>query len=258
MVATVPRTRKLDPVEIRVLGALLEKEQTTPQSYPLTTNQVIAACNQKTGRDPVTSYTETEVTEALDRLRSDVLVWRSETARAERWEHSLDRRWELDKRSKAVMTLLLLRGPQTPGELRTRSERMHAFESVEEVEDTLQRLAEGDDAVVAELPRQPGQRESRWMHLHRAGADPREAAREATGDRAEPPEAPSAPSPPAPSSRPATASGPATHSAPATARGAAVDPERIDRLEAQVAELGETVDALRRDLQQLRSDLGAD
>ena len=82
------RTRQLDPVEIRVLGALLEKQQTTPDHYPLTTNALLAACNQKTNREPVTHLSETEVTEALDRLRQDVLVWRSEGARTERWEHT--------------------------------------------------------------------------------------------------------------------------------------------------------------------------
>ena len=159
------RTRKLDSVEIRVLGVLLEKEQTTPDHYPLTTLAVVNGSNQKTNREPVTDLSETEVTEALDRLREDVLVWRSQSARAERWEHRLDRRWELDGAAKAIMTLLLLRGPQTPGELRTRSDRMHSFDSVADVEAVLGRLSEGHDALVTELPRQPGQRETRWMHL---------------------------------------------------------------------------------------------
>lgn len=172
------RTRKLDPIEIRVLGALLEKEQTTPDHYPLTTNAVIAACNQKSNRDPVMQLGETEIVEALDRLRQDVLVWRSEGARAERWEHRLDRRWNLDKASKAILTLLLLRGPQTPGELRTRSERMHAFGSVDEVDASLRALSEGFDAMVCELPRRPGQREARWMHLEGVEGDPRELAEE--------------------------------------------------------------------------------
>ena len=148
-----------------MLGALMEKEQATPDHYPLTIAGVIAACNQKTGRDPVTQLTETQVVEALDRLRLDVLTWRSDGARAERWEHRLDRRWQLTPAKKAVMTLLLLRGPQTPGELKSRSGRLHPFASTEEVEATLKALAEGFDALVRELPRRPGQRENRWQHL---------------------------------------------------------------------------------------------
>ena len=159
------RIRKLDPIEIRVLGALMEKEQTTPGSYPLTINAAISACNQKSNRQPVTELTETEVVEALDRLFQDMLAWRNEGARAERWEHRLERRLSLDGGKKAVLCLLLLRGPQTAGELKSRSERMHAFASADEVEETLRKLADGFDALVEELPRQPGQRENRWTHL---------------------------------------------------------------------------------------------
>ncbi|HEX6200055.1 MAG TPA: YceH family protein [Thermoanaerobaculia bacterium] len=240
------RTRKLDPVEIRVLGALLEKEQTTPEQYPLTTLAVVAACNQKTNREPVTDLSETEVTEALDRLREDVLVWRTQTARAERWEHRLDRRWELDKRAKAVMTLLLLRGPQTPGELRTRAERLHPFESVEEVEETLQRLASGFDALVRELPRRPGQREARWTH--REGVDEAQDGR-ATGGEEERPRTPAR----APETPIAEARG---TEAPTGRRPPAE--ERLERLEREVGELRETVEALREQLRQLRAELGVE
>ncbi len=111
------------------------------------------------------NLSETQVVEALDRLAKDVLAWRSHTSRAERWEHRLDRRLHLDAGSKAVMTLLMLRGPQTPGELRTRSTRMNAFASPEQVETVLRRISEGPDAMVRELPRQPGKRDARWMHL---------------------------------------------------------------------------------------------
>src|SRR5215203_582834 len=157
--------RKLDPVEVRVVGSLLEKEQTNPETVPMTVNAVIAACNQKTNREPVVQLTETDVVEALDRLRQDVLVWRTEGARTERWQQSVVRRWGLDRAGKALMTLLLLRGPQTPGELRTRSERMHPFASLEEVEEALRRLSGIDEPLVMELPRRPGQKEVRWTHL---------------------------------------------------------------------------------------------
>ncbi|MFL6200187.1 MAG: YceH family protein [Thermoanaerobaculia bacterium] len=157
--------RKLDPAEIRVLGALLEKEQTTPELYPLTVNAVLLACNQKTNREPVMDLTEGQVVEALERLRLEVLVWRTEGARSEKWQQSVVRRWGLDRAGKALMTLLLLRGPQTPGELRTRSERMQPFASVDEVEEALQRMAAMDEPLVMELPRRPGQKEARWTHL---------------------------------------------------------------------------------------------
>ncbi len=230
------RTRKLDPTEIRVLGALLEKEQTTPDQYPMTANALIAACNQKSNRDPVTSLTETDVVEALDRLREDVLVWRSQGTRVERWQHSLDRRWELNRKTKAILTLLLLRGPQTVGELRTRSERMCAFESTAEVEEALRSLAEGFDALACELPRQPGKRETRWMHLESAAGDPRETAAAAA-----------APAPPAVA--------PAGAEAVAAPRKSPYD-ERLERLEESVDELRSTVSELTEHLQSLRDDLG--
>lgn len=148
-----------------MLGALLEKEQTTPELYPLTVNALLAACNQKTNREPVRQLSEAAVWEALERLRQEVLVWRSEGARAERWKQSVSRRWGLDPAGKALMTLLLLRGPQTAGELRSRSDRLHAFASLEEVEETLRRLAATEEPLVAELPRRTGQKETRWTHL---------------------------------------------------------------------------------------------
>lgn len=239
------RTRKLDPIEIRVLGALLEKEQTTPDQYPLTINAVIAACNQKTNRDPVTQLTETQVVEALDRLREDVLTWRTQGARVERWQHSLDRRWELDRKTKAIMTLLLLRGPQTAGELRTRSERMADFESVDEVEGTLRKMADGFDALVAEQPRQPGQRETRWTHLE--GADGvHQDLQELTASVAVAPQ-PAVARPP--DAMPPDV-GPAGRRTPYD--------ERLERLEDDVAELRSTVATLQEQLQALRDDLGVE
>jgi len=157
--------RPLDAVECRVLGALLEKEQTTPEYYPLTVNALLAACNQKTNREPVMELSAGEVTAALERLRKNVLVWSSEGTRSDRWRHALDRRWRLAPATKAVVTLLLLRGPQTPGELRARSERLHRFASPHEVEAALGELAAGREPLARELPRAPGQKENRWTHL---------------------------------------------------------------------------------------------
>jgi uncharacterized protein YceH (UPF0502 family) len=155
----------LDAVEIRVLGCLLEKQQATPEYYPLTLNALVAACNQKSNRDPVTELAENDVRETLDRLRADVLVWPVEGARTGRWEHNVDRSWELDPAGKALITVLLLRGPQTPGELRSRCERLHPLGSVGDVEAALSRLAAGPEPLVTELGRGPGQKESRWAHL---------------------------------------------------------------------------------------------
>jgi uncharacterized protein YceH (UPF0502 family) len=159
------RTRPLDAIEVRVLGSLLEKEQTTPEVYPLTMSALLAACNQKTNRYPVTNLTETEVDAAVERLRQEAMVWRSEGARSERWQQNVGRRWGLNPARKALMTLLLLRGPQTVGELHARSDRLHPFASLAEVEETLRAMAAEDEPLVRELPRRPGQKENRWVHM---------------------------------------------------------------------------------------------
>lgn len=164
--------RLLDPVERRVLGALLEKEQATPEHYPLSINALVNACNQKSNRDPVMELAESDVQDALDRLLADVLVWRSDAARVRKWSHNVDRRWRVDAAGKAILTLLLLRGPQTPGELRSRSPRLHPFASVPEVLGALGALAEGKEPLALELPRQPGQKESRWADLLSGEPDP--------------------------------------------------------------------------------------
>lgn len=157
--------RPLDLTEVRVLGALLEKEQTTPELYPLTVNALIQACNQKTAREPVMELSEGAVHGALRQLFVEELVSRSEGARVTRWNHALNVHWNLDPARKAVMTLLLLRGPQTPGELRNRSERLHPFATVGELEDALLALATSPEPLVQELQKAPGQKEARWMHL---------------------------------------------------------------------------------------------
>jgi len=157
--------RLLDSVEARLLGVLLEKQQTTPEVYPLTLNSALLGANQRSNREPVMDLSEAQVKAALERLRELVLVWKVTGSRAEKWEHNLDLRWELDPPGKAVLCLLLLRGPQTPGELRSRSERLHPFSSLEEVEAALRTLASGPEPLVAELPRRPGQKEARFAHL---------------------------------------------------------------------------------------------
>lgn len=157
--------RPLDPVEIRVLGSLLEKETTTPDQYPLTVPALLSACNQKTNRDPVLELETSEVEDALARLKSDVFVWPATGARAVRWRVSVERRWALSPATRAVITLLLLRGPQTAGELRSRSDRLHDFPTVAAVDIALAELATGSEPLVVRLPRRPGQKEERWMHL---------------------------------------------------------------------------------------------
>lgn len=161
--------RELEVNELRVLGCLLEKERTTPDLYPLSVASLVSACNQKTSREPVLELSEGEVEAALDSLFHDVLVWRTDGARVRRWSHNLDRKLGLDPGARAVLTLLMLRGPQTVGELKGRSDRLHSFTSLTEVHDALDRLADPDDPLVVELPREPGRKESRWAH--RLGGD---------------------------------------------------------------------------------------
>lgn len=159
------KIRDLQTDELRVLGALLEKEQATPDHYPLTLNALVAACNQKSNRDPVTRLTASEVSDTLETLRRDVLVWRSEGARSVHWSQSISRRLDLDDEEKAILTLLLLRGPQTIGELRGRSARLHSFANSGQVEAALGRMAVDNREMVRQLSRQPGQKGNRWTHI---------------------------------------------------------------------------------------------
>jgi uncharacterized protein len=181
----LPRT--LDPHEIRILGSLMEKQLSTPEYYPLTLNALVAAANQKSNREPVMELSESDVQRALDRLQDEKLAWRVMGGRAVRFDHNLDKVWHLKPGEKAIMTLLFLRGPQTPGELRGRSDRLHRFESVSEVEDTLRDMAAHSEPLVRELQRRPGQKETRWGHT--AGGtivEPEEAAPSTTPSGAEP------------------------------------------------------------------------
>ncbi|HVR44831.1 MAG TPA: DUF480 domain-containing protein [Thermoanaerobaculia bacterium] len=166
--------RPLDAIEIRALGALLEKQLSTPEAYPLTLNSLVTACNQKSNRDPVMELSDEQVRSAMSRLQELQLVWEIHGGRALRYDHRLDGRWGLAPPTRALLALLLLRGPQTAGELRGRSERLHRFESIERLEAELGDLARGDEALVRLLGRRPGQKEARWRHLvgGDAGSEP--------------------------------------------------------------------------------------
>ena len=161
----------LDPVERRVLGALLEKQRTVPDSYPLSLNGLRTACNQSTSRDPVVAYDEATVVDALNRLRDRELVRfvKPTGLRVVKYHQRLEEHLGLDAPQLALITVLLLRGAQTPGELRPRTERLHPFADREAVEATLQELAAQDPPLVRELERQAGQHDRRWIHL--LGAD---------------------------------------------------------------------------------------
>lgn len=212
----------LDPVQIRVLGSLIEKEITTPDAYPLSLNALVNACNQRSSREPVLELTEGEVREALHALEEGGLVTVLQDARVPKFEHRARTVLNLRRDETAVMCLLMLRGPQTPGELRARSERLYAFDEIASVQSTLERLAsrapEGEGnlespstrPLVAILPRQPGSRESRYMQLLGGSSDTPTA---------------SAASPSPPTEEPTTS-------------------DRIARLEAELTRMRETVAAL--------------
>lgn len=159
----------LTPEEARVLGCLMEKEATTPDTYPLTLNSLILACNQKSNRHPVVEYEEEEeVAEAINSLRAERLVYRIDMAgsRVAKYRHNIDDLMSLSRGGKALLTILLLRGPQTLGELRTRTERMSSFATTQHVEEELKQIAEEVDIPLWEkMPRAPGQKEERYRQL---------------------------------------------------------------------------------------------
>jgi len=156
----------LSLLETRVLGVLAEKQRTVPDSYPLTLNSLVSGCNQKSSRDPVIEATESEVLVALDSLRALSLLVESSGGRASRYAHNIERVLHIPTQSTALLTMLMLRGPQTAGELRLNCERLHKFADISSVESFLVELAERvAGGLVLELPRQPGARENRWMHL---------------------------------------------------------------------------------------------
>jgi uncharacterized protein len=205
-----------DAVEIRVVGCLIEKQRTTPDVYPLTLNALRLACNQSTNRDPVVDYDENTIRSGIERLvqRRWATLASWSNRRSMKYRQTLDGALGLDDGEISVLAVLMLRGPQTPGELKTRTERLHAFESMEELGATLERLIERE--LVASLGKRPGQREERYAHLleREDGAEPVAAA------------------------------------APAETPAAEVSPpeSRLDRLEREVANLRSELRALREEL----------
>ncbi len=156
----------LSLLETRILGTLSEKERTVPDSYPLTLNALASGCNQKTSRDPVIEASDAEIQAGIDSLKGYSLVMESSGGRVSRYEHNLQRVLQVPSQSTALLTILMLRGPQTAGELRIASERLHKFADISAVEAFLHELAERPaGALVMELPRLPGARENRWAHL---------------------------------------------------------------------------------------------
>jgi uncharacterized protein len=204
----------LSPEELRVLGCLLEKQRTTPDTYPLSLNALRAACNQSTNRDPVVAYDEETIRDALDRLgrRRFTRLTSYHGSRAAKFRHLLDEALQIGPEEQAVLAVMMLRGPQTPGELLQRTERLHRFPDSEALNAVVSRLLERE--LVARFDRRPGQREDRYGHLLGAEGE-------------EPSTAPPAPAPVAAAPR---------------------ADDRMDRLEREVAELRAEVAALREEL----------
>jgi uncharacterized protein len=184
----------LNEVECRVLGSLIEKEITTPEYYPLSLNALVNACNQKSNRDPVMTLDEAAVRQALHSLDGESLV-RSVSAsdsRVTKYEHRLQEAFNFYRHETAILCVLLLRGPQTPGELRTRAERMHSFDDLSAVQSSLQHLMKREPPLVKVLARQPGTKEARYAHLlsgdieeaeAKPAAEPRPTLAPASGER---------------------------------------------------------------------------
>lgn len=225
---------ELTPVETRVLGCLLEKERTTPDAYPLTLNSLLLACNQSTARDPVLSLHEREIEEALDGLRQKKLatVVFGGGNRVQKYRHLVPDLYNFTPQEFALLCVLLLRGPQTLGELRGRTERLASFPQLSDVEGALSGLMEGGEPLVRLLPQRPGQKERRYVQL--LSGEPVEPTAEElamAGNRERPR---------------ATASEAAPDHAP-----------RLAALEQEVAELRAQLGTLREDLDELRRALGA-
>jgi len=187
----------LTPVEARVLGSLLEKERTVPATYPLTMKALVSACNQTSSRDPLMDLSETDVEAAVDVLKAHKLVRKvlpSHGNRSVKYRQVAVETLTVDEPQRAVLTVMLLRGPQTPQELKTRTDRLHAFADAEAVEEVLTDMAGWGDPLVRLLPRRPGQRDARWDHL--LSGEPDLSAPEPTSPVRTAPAAPAAPPPP--------------------------------------------------------------
>jgi hypothetical protein len=210
----------LSEVEARVLGALIEKDITTPDYYPLSINALVNACNQKNNRDPVMSLEENAVRDALYTLQQKRLAGPAGGAdsRVTKYEHRIGEVFNFTRAETAVMDVLLLRGPQTPGELRGRTERMHRFEELADVQSTLQKLMQRTPPLVKVLPRQPGTKESRYAHLLSGDVEGWEASPESA----------------------------------AAAVHTAADDERVARLESEVAELRREMSDLKQQMESFK------
>lgn len=210
----------LNEIEARVLGSLVEKQLTTPEYYPMTLNALVNACNQKNNREPVVHYDEPTVSQCLETLRDRnlVYVFYGSTSRVPKYKHMLPSVYELEPSETAVMDVMLLRGPQTLGELRTRTERLYTFSGLGEIQETLDGLVRRDDPLVVKLPVQPGQKEARFAHLLSGEIDLEALAA-------------------AQASRPS--------------RGGA-DNERVEKLEEEVATLRSEVETLKETFEQFR------
>ena len=226
----------LTPAEIRVLGCLIEKQRTTPDYYPLTLNALRAACNQSTNRDPVVAYDEATIRDAITRLNRRRWARLSSGAgsRTSKYRHLLEDALTREPDELAILCVLMLRGAQTPGELKQRGERMHAFGDLAAVHETLARLI--DRELVEELPRRPGQKEERYAH-RLSDDDAPEPASASAASVAAAAEAPAAPVVRAP--------GRPMPSAPAVERVELPLTDRVARLEAEVAQLRAELRALR-------------
>jgi uncharacterized protein YceH (UPF0502 family) len=221
--------RDLDPVEIRVLGCLIEKQRTTPDQYPLSLNALRNACNQSTNRFPVVSWDEDMLRAALQKLgrRRYTRLASGHSSRAAKYRHLLDEALEVDAAEQAILAVLFLRGAQTPGELKQRTERLQPFDGIAGLQDVLTGLI--DRGFVAELARQPGQKEERFRHRLSEDLDPADI----------------------PEGVEAAAQAPAAIVPPPPRRD-----ERMDKLEAEVAALTDELAALRADFAALRDELG--
>jgi hypothetical protein len=210
-------TIELDPIEARIIGCLVEKAATTPEAYPLTENAILVACNQKTSREPVMQLEPGTVAHALRALEGKGLVKVAPSSqRALRYEHRFDAHWGTTARQRAVLCVLLLRGPQTLAELHARTDRLAEFPSVDDVRDTVDRLIQREPALVVRVPRAHGQREDRYMHLLSGAVDVEELAA-------------------------AAASSPSSSASASRADLA----ERVERLETELAALREAFEAFR-------------